>query len=53
MELVNLLLNIGISCMAIVYTVGDYLKTGRQCSIIRFCIYINLCRLWMYVATIM
>jgi hypothetical protein len=53
MELVHLLLNIGTSCMAIVYTAVEYLKAGRQCSIIRFCIYINLCRLWMYVVTVM
>lgn len=30
-----------------------YLQAGRKCSIIRFFIYIKMCRLWMYVATLM
>jgi len=40
MELVHLLLNIGTSCMTTVYTAVEYLKAGRQCSIIRFYVYI-------------
>jgi len=52
-ELVHLLLNIGTNCMAILYTAVEYLTAGRQCSIIRFCVYTNLRRLWMYVLTVM
>ena len=52
-ELVHLLLNIGTSCMANVYTAVEYLTAGRRCSIIPFCIYTYLRRLWMYVVTVM
>jgi hypothetical protein len=47
-----LLPNRGTNCMQL-FTAVVYLQAGRKCSIVRVFIYLKMCRLWMYVPTLM